>query len=195
MNGQEYSGEPVTSKNLSTTVIAATIDPWQESGQQRWWPTAGGSMMPLIANGDEVLLQFDFHDLHRGDIVVFRRDTLRPDGLIAHRIIRVYQDDRDRVILTKGDNCAMADAPVARQDILGRVVAIRRAGESMDMDTPARRRRARLIASLSLAVYMILATGRQMARWLRLPQSLPGGNSARRIGQAASRVASRLLIK
>jgi len=185
----------VISETPSAAVIAATIDAWQESGQQRWWPTAGTSMMPLIVNGDEVLLQFDYQTLRRGDIVVFRHDALRPEGLVAHRVIRIREDDNDCAILTKGDNCAMADAPVAAQEILGRVIAIRRADETMDMDTPARRRRARMVATFSLAMYGVLQLGKQTARWLRLSQAPPGSRGAIRLGQAASRVMVRLLMR
>ena len=180
---------------LSAAAIEATIDVWQASDQERWWPTAGDSMAPLIANGDEVLLKFSADGLRRGDIVVFRHETLRRDGLIAHRVIRIRQHDHGCIVLTKGDNCALADTPVTTQDVLGRVVAIRRAGECIRIDTPALRRRARLIATLSLAEFGGLRLARRLGRWLPLPRPLPGGGIGLRLGQAMSRAAARLLMK
>jgi signal peptidase len=89
-----------------------------------------GSMEPAFQRGDILFLNNAVHDVHVGDVVVFKiKDRDIP---IVHRILKVHLDqDTGKVeLLTKGDNNRVDDrglyAPgqlwLNRDDILGKAV-------------------------------------------------------------------------
>lgn len=89
-----------------------------------------GSMEPAFQRGDILFLNNAVHDVHVGDVVVFKiKDRDIP---IVHRILKVHQDTKtgNVELLTKGDNNRVDDrglyAPgqlwLSREDILGRAV-------------------------------------------------------------------------
>ncbi|HEX7973069.1 MAG TPA: S24/S26 family peptidase [Anaerolineales bacterium] len=92
-------------------------------------------MLPLLRPGDEVLVQPGSPpDLRRGDLVTIDADpTGNQEGRlpVTHRIV-------GRGVggwLTKGDHCRFLDPPLPEQAILGRVVALQRAGSEVDLQT------------------------------------------------------------
>lgn len=83
-----------------------------------------GSMEPLIAPGDAVLIrkiasEKEIYALSEGEIINFKRDKIT----ITHRIVGVLRDEAGNVrFLTKGDNNDSADVqPVLPNDINGTV--------------------------------------------------------------------------
>jgi signal peptidase I len=89
-----------------------------------------GSMEPAFQRGDILFLNNAVHDVHVGDVVVFKiKDRDIP---IVHRILKVHRDVATGAVelLTKGDNNRVDDrglyAPgqlwLSRDDILGRAV-------------------------------------------------------------------------
>lgn len=75
----------------------------------------GTSMMPTLNPGEKVFVE-PCRELKAGDIVAFALG----EGLFVHRVLRV---DSGRVIC-RGDNRQVADPPVRREDILGKVVQV-----------------------------------------------------------------------
>jgi hypothetical protein len=81
----------------------------------------GGCMAPRLADGDRVqVAAARFY--WPGDVVVFRAS----DGhLLAHRVLGYrfhrFQGSRGLALVTRGDACAVHDAPVPLARVLGRV--------------------------------------------------------------------------
>ena len=89
-----------------------------------------GSMEPAFQRGDILFLNNAVHDVHVGDVAVFKiKDRDIP---IVHRILKVHLDQETGKVelLTKGDNNRVDDrglyAPgqlwLSREDILGKAV-------------------------------------------------------------------------
>lgn len=74
----------------------------------------GGCMTPVFADGASVEVRARTFYLP-GDVVVFRTNS---GDLAAHRLLGW----RRRALVTKGDGCAIHDAPVPRAQILGAVL-------------------------------------------------------------------------
>lgn len=86
----------------------------------------GGSMQPLLRQGDEVLLTFAAADtLTRGDIITF----LTKDGLLTHRFWAHERVNGRLLLHTRGDNNRQPDALHAAEALVGRVIARRRSGQ------------------------------------------------------------------
>ena len=84
------------------------------------------SMMPLLRVGDTIVVQrVSPASLRRGDLIV----VVQGETFITHRLVAI---DRDGWRM-KGDRLRFADPPVQANDILGRVVAIERGFDSIDL--------------------------------------------------------------
>lgn len=120
----------------------------------------GTSMVPTLRPGDTVIAEpVEVHSLRRGDLVVWR------DGhrYIVHRLVARSPAG---LWYTKGDNLADLDPPVPDEAIFGRVVAVKREGGYLRLDT----RRA-------VAVSRLLGAFGRLEAWLasvarRLPLRL-----------------------
>jgi signal peptidase I len=105
---------------------------WKQTSEQHWLPVQGISMLPMIHEGDNILISYDLSTVRRGDILVFKRT----DGLVAHRVIRIInQPDQAWIYQTKGDNCTRFDTPLFESEVLGRVNCIRKNGREYDFTT------------------------------------------------------------
>lgn len=121
----------------------------------------GGCMAPLVADGERVEVA-PARRYWPGDVLVFRAGDGR---LLAHRLLGYRLLAGRLALVTRGDGCPCADAPVAPERVLGRVV--RRAspgggGEALPV-SPAERLRA-------AAGFLRLGLGglrRRSARWVR----------------------------
>jgi signal peptidase I len=120
---------------------------WQQSSEQHWLPIHGTSMLPLLQEGDNILISHDLSTVRRGDILVFQK----VDGLVAHRVVWITkQPDHMGNYLTKGDNCTRFDAPLPVSEVLGRVDTIYRNGREHDFTTPVWRYWNSLVAIYQL---------------------------------------------
>ena len=89
----------------------------------------GGRMSPALRPGD--LLAVDHataDDLHRGDVVLFRRDG----RLFAHRVLGSAQAGT----MTRGDAHRRNDPIVPPEDVLGVVRSVTRAGRQLPVAKP-----------------------------------------------------------
>jgi hypothetical protein len=81
----------------------------------------GDCMAPLLADGDRVRIAAA-RCYWPGDVLVFRA----PDGsLLAHRLLGYRPWAGGLALVTRGDACAVHDAPVPLAAVLGRAEAIR----------------------------------------------------------------------
>lgn len=90
----------------------------------------GGSMAPFLRDGDIVTIEPGGKPV-LGQVVL----TGPGDSLILHRVVA----KRNGWISTKGDALGRLDAPVTREQILGRAVARERGGRERRLDTFWRR--------------------------------------------------------
>ena len=95
---------------------------WRQSlshaGILRFRPL-GCSMAPILCNGDIVTIEARA-DMRVGDIMLADHGG----GLVLHRVVA----RRNGRLITKGDSLDHLDAPVTREQILGRAVARERQG-------------------------------------------------------------------
>lgn len=112
----------------------------------------GGSMRPLLRNGDLLTVQpAVINQLAVGDVAVFSR----AGKLFVHRVIRMSPSS----LLTKGDAFPEADTPVAQHELLGRVTAVRRGTKQVNLDAllPRTLGRCMAIASASSGLWYLPA--------------------------------------
>jgi len=106
-------------------------------------------MLPLLREGDRILVSHDLSGVQRGDILVFQQG----EGLVAHRVVSITRNHGNRrVYRTKGDNSAYFDAPLSAAEILGLVDLISRDDIEYDLTTKGWRLRNSLLATFHLLV-------------------------------------------
>ncbi len=100
----------------------------------------GTSMWPTIRAGDGIVVEQVGADAIRvGDVLVF---STGGEKLVAHRLIRVREIDGVRHYVMRGDCRRRADRPVAYESVVGKVVAIERAGKTIPVESLPHRLRA-----------------------------------------------------
>jgi signal peptidase I len=106
----------------------------------------GTSMHPTIRDGEAISIAAVFPDeVVRGDVLLCRHST----RVMAHRVVGVATRGAGRVFELRGDAKAACDAPVGADDVIGRVIAVRRNGRLVRLSGRAARLRhtARTAAS------------------------------------------------
>lgn len=157
---------PHRNAGLPDHVLEAALDVWSQARSRHVIPITGSSMLPLIWDGDHVLVAHGPAGVRRGDVIVFRCEG----RLVAHRVLCIYGDDTGITFVTKGDNALHLDPPVNADEMVGRVLSVRRGKQSMSLDTPAWRRLGWLIAVSTLAWIKLYAQGRDLKHGLLGPQ-------------------------
>ena len=100
----------------------------------------GSSMEPTLRHGDRILVAPFLGLPQPGQIVLARQAS---GLLVAHRLVEVAFASGRRRYLLQGDHEKGIDAAVLREDLIGRVAQVERAGSLFDVDDgPAARRRA-----------------------------------------------------
>jgi signal peptidase I len=128
-------------------------------------------MLPLIQNGDQVLVAHGTAGIRRGDVVVFRQEG----QMVAHRVLRIVRKPHKvsetvslplTTFLMKGDNNFQVDPPVQGDEIVGRVVLIKRGNATIAVDTFAWRVAGRCIALGTLVRLLLYRRGASLKRRL-----------------------------
>jgi signal peptidase I len=107
-------------------ILGALIEVWAQAGRPHWLPVRGNSMRPLLRDGDAVLVEHTACVVQPGDIVVVRTQA----GLVVHRVLRRLPG---ATLITRGDNTAAADPPIAEAALVGRVSRLRRGHHELDI--------------------------------------------------------------
>jgi signal peptidase I len=135
----------VPADHRAADTLKAVAELLSQTGEAHYIPLRGNSMLPLLRNGDQVLVTSGVDGIRTGDIVVFQRDR----EWIAHRVLRVERDGIDRVRLrTKGDHVMRLDTPLNVDSLVGKVLVARRNGQQMRLDTRSWRCFGRFIAGV-----------------------------------------------
>ena len=87
-------------------------------------------MWPTIRPGEAITVEpVEATDVKLKDIVLYRTGR----GVIGHRVVRITNRNGERVLLTRGDADRGVGEAVVAEQILGRVVAVERAGRCIDL--------------------------------------------------------------
>ena len=106
----------------------------------------GSSMRPWLRPGDILwVCRTSFPQIFPGMVVLFARDG----KLIVHRVIQKHATASGAALITKGDFVPQADAPVAPDELLGRVVWIQRGWRQIDLESNRQRVGGMLLARIS----------------------------------------------
>jgi hypothetical protein len=104
---------------------ALLIESLRLTGELRL-PAIGGSMEPLLLEGDELHFKpVGFPELRTGDIVLVRSG----DRLLAHRLVETFIENSISMLRLKGDNRAFCDPPFPYEMLVARLDSALRAGQ------------------------------------------------------------------
>jgi signal peptidase I len=133
--------------SIPPETLRAALELWSQAGEAHYISLRGTSMLPLLQDGDQVLVTHKPGSIRTGDIVVFQR----LDGLVAHRVLRVFVSGDKRILRTKGDHVLGLDTPIADGEVVGSVLEVQRGDRSMRLNTRAWRVAGKLVTGLMLA--------------------------------------------
>lgn len=103
----------------------------QSTVKYHWYTIMGRCMEPELTEGDEVLVEVMSADLVRpGEIAAFSRGG----SILTHRIVRKHYSGPGLVLEEKPDTEIRANM-LRPEDIIGRVIAIKRSGKVVMMTT------------------------------------------------------------
>ncbi len=140
MNGQHTScrrGESESPPDVFSDVSAELL----RRGARVRFRATGRSMQPTILEGEAITVEpVAPAAITPGDILLYRWKR----GVIAHRVIRIERTNGGAVtqpsvlspqssFVLRGDASVSYDCPVEPEQVLGRVVAVERAGRRIDL--------------------------------------------------------------
>jgi signal peptidase I len=139
------------------------IDIYQAAAREAWHAAevsgllrltvASDSMRPLLRMGDGVVAQpIDPYALQPGDVIVVQRGG----EWITHRLVTVDE----RGWHTHGDNTCYGDEAASAVQIVGRVIAIERNAQTIDLRQPRWQAIDRRINRVQLVQLRVLAAAR-----------------------------------
>ena len=92
----------------------------------------GASMQPTIEDGELITVApVAPAAVKRGDILLYQSES----GVHAHRVVGRVKGTAPLLYLLRGDASVSCDPPVAREQVLGRVVAVQRGNRSLALDS------------------------------------------------------------
>jgi signal peptidase I len=156
---------------ISGRIRQEALRQWIASGEPRTLKVSGNSMLPLLHDGDSVLIEPGAHGVRQGDIVVY----FAGDLLLIHRVVRISRDPDGPVLRTKGDfTIGLDPGRIRGADLIGKVVAVDRGNTHVDLQSGSRRVLSWAVAALSYAVGLTLGGLSRQSRpsgglnWLHL---------------------------
>jgi signal peptidase I len=128
----------------------------------------GRSMQPTIKEGETITVDpIAPEEVKRGDIILYRT----PGGVVAHRVVGIERKmstqssslSPHHLFLLRGDSATTCDAPVAPDQVLGKVISVMRDGRNINPYClkVKTQRLARLIASRIKRWLLRLAEGQR----------------------------------
>jgi len=88
----------------------------------------GYSMLPTLWPGDVLNVQTrSYAQVEAGQIILFAREG----RFFIHRVLQKTDTDAERFLITRGDALPGPDAPVQPDEVLGRVMTVRRKGRDV----------------------------------------------------------------
>jgi len=117
---------------LETRAFLPLVEHLLSRGVQVRFRVFGWSMHPAIRSGDLIsVAAIEPSDAARGDILLYRAGL----RVVAHRVVAVGHDPANPTFVLRGDATSSDDAPITREHVLGRVVAVKRQERWQRLDT------------------------------------------------------------
>lgn len=133
--------------NVIMPHLGAPAEKPSKHGTERTLIVTGGSMRPLLKEGDRVLLRpCDPAEVRMGDIICFGKP------ITCHRAIRIYR--RRRCVLEKGD-AQLSGSVIPMEAILGKVIQVEKKAAATRLDHGWRRPVHLFIAICSWWVHIV----------------------------------------
>lgn len=112
------------------------------AGRALRFRASGGSMSPLVRDGDVVLVRpVEPSSVEVGDVVLCASPAGR---VVVHRVVARLDSPAGPRFTVQGDQVVKPDGIIPAAQVYGRVAAVERAGARIDMDGPAIRWLGRL---------------------------------------------------
>ena len=106
-----------------------------EKDGELFFTNVGYSMYPLIKQREDILHIIKADDYKRGDIILFKSNV---DHYVLHRILKIKKDQ----IITAGDYNYFKDQPITREQVLGKLVTIKKKdGKEIDLSKDKKARK------------------------------------------------------
>jgi signal peptidase len=140
-----------------------------QAGMALRFQARGTSMLPLVRDGDVVLVRpVDPDELRVGDVVLCRS---HPGRIVVHRVVKVLANSAGVRYTVQGDQLTRPDGRLPAAQIYGRVASIERDGATIDVGRPAMRTLGWLAV---LRARWNLGRGDRLQRARRWVKRLPG---------------------
>ena len=147
---------------MSSAALATVLNLWGQQGHQNLLDITGTSMWPFLREGDRVYVQHGNGTIRWGDVILFRQH----ERLIVHRLVFSRRQGPTTQHLMLGDNRLYPDAPVGREEVVGRVTAIHRGEMIIDLTRGHWLLSSRIIALLGFVWLAWLSLRRRLHRLL-----------------------------
>ena len=106
-----------------------------EKDGELFFTNVGYSMYPLIKQREDILHIIRTDDYKKGDIILFKSSV---DHYVLHRILKIKKDK----IITAGDYNYFKDQPISREQVLGKLVTIKKKdGKEIDLSKDKKARK------------------------------------------------------
>jgi hypothetical protein len=153
--------------------------------------TFGLSMRPSIRGGEWIVVRrAGAEEIGVGDVVIYQSGPT----FVAHRVIRQRHQGGRVYFTVKGDAHLAAEGEVAADEVVARVVALKKADKTIDLSPPRWRLANRLIALYSSWVDRLYRGVPFLHGILRRASERPWGRLAIRLVSGLNCLPPRLLI-
>lgn len=137
-------------------VIAELYREALRKGQPLWFRVSSGSMHPLLRIGEEVYIEpATAGDLQVGEIAAFETGA----GLVIHRIVQ-RRSDRGGIQLVEMGDTQLRAGPIESGAVIGRVIAIGRGKQRIDLQRPIAQKCGRVTARIRYRFYTMRFSNR-----------------------------------
>ncbi len=144
-----------TQKSGKEGVLVELLAELLQRGEAVEFRARGGSMHPLIRDGDRLRIEPVRADqLRRGDVIAYRRGA----RLLVHRYLGRWPDSGG--LRTRGDSHTRVEPPLDPSEVLGRVRAVGRHGKKLRLDHASWR-------AVGLLLQPLFSKRMQLKDWLR----------------------------
>ena len=165
---------PLKTYSLPSAAFAALSETLLQAGTAVRFQASGASMLPLIQEGDILLVKPVVpHQIHVGDVVLFTTEEGRP---LVHRVIKRKGQAGSYAFLLKADQALEQDGLITQEHLLGRLETLERAGKEISMRSLAYRLMGLGLAWRSRGIKLPQLGGRAKSSLLRPKPQTSGEN-------------------
>lgn len=107
--------------NTLESIKGAIFDIRLETGKETQLRISGSSMRPLI-NNDIVVVKHVVDGIGIGTIVAYKKEHT----LIVHRVVQKSKKGNKIIYITKGDSSHQFDSEINQEELLGKIIVIKK---------------------------------------------------------------------